>query len=405
MSRPTPSVVASLGRLSARWLKKDFPFRRRAVRRLVQRSGFSAAMAEAMIDAVFRELTAPKLRALLRAELGDASVLDRFHEGRRARGPETVLHVFASNAPQAPVVSFVLGMLVQSRNVGKLSSRDEGFLSVYLDSLERSDRALWRTNSLLPPKDRAAFAAEAKKAGLVVAYGSEKSLAEIRKSVPASTPFVPYGHRVSAAVYLKEALGRKSAAGLAAAAARDVWMIDQRGCLSPVTLYVQKGGPVAPKEFAALLAKELQKLQKKEKAPPRRDLTSQAAAHALFGRHLVERLRGGSSSLWESRPRGLWAVTYGEGAKLLPAASCQAIAVQGFRDEREALSSLAPLRRHLQCVALEGSAAKKAALAEALSRLGATRICRAGRMQRPPAAWPHDGRPNLAGWLRWTGLE
>ena len=195
--RSTVSIIASLGKLSGRWLEPDYSFRRKAVARLVNGSGLSENMAEAMLDAVFGELTAPKLWKLLRSELKDPRMLDDFRKDAptktrlRARGPESILHIFSSNTPQAAVFSFVLGMLLKSRNVGKLSSRDEGFLSLYLQSLKKADPGLWRTNVLISPKDRAAFSAHAKTAGLVVAYGSDESIAQIRKEVPASTPFLP----------------------------------------------------------------------------------------------------------------------------------------------------------------------------------------------------------------------
>ena len=399
--RALASIVASLGKLSLRWRNRRYSFRRKAVKRLVRASGFSANMAEAMMDAVFGELTEAKLWKLLKSELKDPFVLDGFKKGSRARGPAGILHIFAANAPQAPVLSFVLGMLLKSRNVGKLSARDAGFLDIYLQSLRTADRPLWRTNQLIGAKDRAALSACAKKAELVVAYGSEESLEGIRKQVPASTPFFAYGHRVSAALYSKEALNGKNAV----LAARDVWMADQRGCLSPVTLYVQKGGRLSPEKFAVRVAGGLHKLQSGEKGSPRRGMAEAAAAQSFRDRHAMQKLKGRRSAFWESSPRGLWTVLYEEDLKPSLAVSSQLIVVKGYKNASQVLSALKPFQQYLQCVALECTANDRKKLAEKLSALGVNRICRAGKMQHPPVTWHHDGKLNLASWIRWTDLE
>ena len=54
---------------------------------------------------------------------------------------------------------------------------------------------------------------------------------------------------------------------------------------------------------------------------------------------------------------------------------------------------------------LECGASHRQKIAEWLSLFGINRICRAGKMQRPPITWHHDGRLNLASWLTWTDLE
>ena len=63
------------------WLNHSDSFRKRAIQRLVSRSSYSVEMAEALIDALFSELTTPKLTGLLKAELGDPKVLDEFRPG------------------------------------------------------------------------------------------------------------------------------------------------------------------------------------------------------------------------------------------------------------------------------------------------------------------------------------
>jgi hypothetical protein len=53
----------------------------------------------------------------------------------------------------------------------------------------------------------------------------------------------------------------------------------------------------------------------------------------------------------------------------------------------------------LQAASLECAPREREAVERKLQRLGFNRVCRAGALQFPPVDWPHDGRPNFAGWL------
>ena len=54
--RPVFSIAASLGKLSDRWLNKNYSFRRKAVRRLVEKSFFQERMAQELLDALFQKI-------------------------------------------------------------------------------------------------------------------------------------------------------------------------------------------------------------------------------------------------------------------------------------------------------------------------------------------------------------
>ena len=409
LQRPVRSIVEALGRLSRLWLKKGYPYRKKAVHRLVSRSGFTAPMAQAMLDALFRELTAPKLWALLKTELGDPRVLDEFRRDPvsgnrvRARGPEFITHVFSANVPNPSILSFVFGMLVKSANVGKLSARDEGFLDIYLDSLRSLDPKLAGVNSLIPPGRKDILEKVLKISKAVVAYGQNETLEELRAQVP-SAAFFGYGHRVSFGLYTRGALAERSVRALAMKTARDVWMMDQRGCLSPVTVYVQKGGGVTPFRFSAMLAEKLEKLSAGErKVFPLTRILGSESVKDIFK---IKKIKGEKIEMWEPRRKGAWLVAYDE----KPGAAAwlsggQRVTVKAFGNVREVFRVLPLLRNSLQAVALEALGRERAALAERLSALGVNRVCRAGKMQEPPIFWHHDGRPNLAEWVTWTDLE
>ena len=365
---PVYEIASRLGKLSALWLRKDFSFRKRAVEKLLRRSFFTRQMSEALLDGLFRELTASGLLRLLKSELKDPLVLDGFrrdaltgHE-HRARGPELITHVFSGNVPNPAIISFNFGMLIKSANVGKCSSEDEGFLDIYLDSLNDFDRKLGSSNFLVDPGDKKPLAAFIRSADLVVAYGSNETLSEIRKEAPVGVDFIGYGHRLSFAFYAKEALQKKRLRELARRAARDIWMMDQRGCLSPLVIYVEEGGKIPAGDFSLSLSEALQKLDFHDER-----------LFQLKNRLKISRIRGGL--------------------------------VKSVKNAGSFLKILESNRRFLQCVALEAPAEEREKIAGRLSALGVNRLCRAGRMQFPPITWRHDGKANLANWLTWTDLE
>ena len=372
----TLSIAKTLGKLSLLWLKRNYPYRGKAVKRLVTRSAYSPRMAEALLDGLFKEITAEKLLQLLKAELGDPRVLDEFRPDRsgkrwvRAHGPKLILHIFAGNVPNPAILSFIFGMLLKSRNIGKVSSEDPGFLDIYLKSLKKINSKLAGTNLLIDPKNRTAVTKWMKEAGLVVAYGSDETLSALKSQTPPATPFIGYGHRLSLALYTREAMKRKKAPALARRTAFDVWMMDQRGCLSPVFLYVEKGGEVSPAEFSILISKELDRIVRSDKQgkAPLRDAAARMAREDL---------------------RKIKQISF----------------VRSFHTLKEAYQAIACFEGHLQAVALEAAPGRRQKIAEELSRLGANRICRAGQMQNPPLTWHHDGRPNLVSWVTWSDLE
>jgi len=356
--RSTVSIAASLGALSSLWLKRNYSFRKKAVRHLVAKSNFTEKKAKMLLDSLFKELTYARLIKLLKSEFRDMRVLDGFRPDatsgvrHRARGPRLIMHIFAGNVPNPSIISFILGMLLKSANVGKPSSSDDGFLNIYLDSLRKFDKGLAAPQRLIRPKDRALLRSLIQESELVVAYGTNESLRKIRKEVPPNVPFVGYGHRVSFAFFAKEILRKNKVRFLARRAARDIWMMDTRGCLSPERLYAEAGGEVSLREFAEHVLRALEKL----------DYSSERLYHLKNWLKLSQ------------------------------------LQAEFFEDLQAA-------GKTLQCVALEVGPQRKERILEKLSELGVNRICRAGAMQAPPLTWHHDGRFNLASWVTWTDDE
>ncbi len=371
-NRSVHSIADTLGRLSKRWLDRAYPFRKKAVRQLVVRSRFTEAMSHELLDALFSELTQPKLIKLLKSELKDPLALDRFQKDaltgkwQRARGPRIITHIFSGNVPNPSIISFILGMLVKSVNIGKLSHKDEGFLDIYLHSLRSMDRNLAKTNFLIDPSNKRSVSDAIHLSDLVVAYGNDTSIKEIKTMVPASVPFAGYGHRMSFGFYAKNILNKRNIDDFAKKTALDIWMMDRRGCLSPIEVFLEAGGKVPLIEFSSCLMK---------------------AIESSF-----------EIKAWQMPASFDSIQIVGFGGRKM-------VVIRPVKDPGQLMKILSNFGKYLQSVSLEAPAADRKRIADRLSALGVNRICRAGQMQYPPITWHHDGKMNLASWLSWTDLE
>src|SRR3989338_2812356 len=209
LPRPVESIVKTVGALSARWLEKNDAYRRRAVSALGRGAGYTPSMAHAALDALFGSLTAPSLRRLLKSELKDAGILDRFRYLApglrcRARGPSFITHVLPANVPNPSVISVVMGLLVKSAGIAKISKDDAGVLSIYRESLAAADKHLAETFQIV--KEYSDLKAALRVCGLFVAYGDDKTLEAVRRLTPPAVPFIGYGHRVSVSFFLSDSL-------------------------------------------------------------------------------------------------------------------------------------------------------------------------------------------------------
>ncbi len=399
-----------------RWLDYDDPFRAEADRVLPAVTAYAPAMVRRGLDDYLSIFKRDNLKALVRAELGDLEILDGFRERRlvagksRAYGPEITTHIFAGNVPGLAAQSLVMALLLKSANFGKLASGEPVFAALFARSLIAMEPRLadcfavtWWPGGEAHDAQAAAFA----RSDAVIAYGSEAAVSSIQQQVPASARFLGYGHRLSFGLIGREALtSARQARQLAARAAYDVAKFDQQGCVSPHVFYVEEGGGVAPRDWASLLASELERLGHNM---PRGALTAlENASVAAFRRDAEFR-----ASL---DPEGVTLFTTpaaSNGATVLfdadpafaPTCLNRTVIVKPIADAVAIIALLQPVRAYLQTAALALAPVRRDALADALGAAGVTRICPVGKMPDPDPAWHHDGRFNLLDLVRFTDLE
>jgi hypothetical protein len=324
----------------------------------------------------------------------------------RAYGPQLLAHSWAGNVPALALWSLVCGLLVKAGNIGKLPSAEPLFAGWFARLLAEVHPPLvdclavvwWRGAG---DEDASALYAQA---DTVVAYGGNDALHAIQRRLPVTARFLAHGHKLGFGVVSAMALDAQKAPALARRAAWDVMRYDQQGCYSPHVFYVQRGGPVSPRDFAGYLAGELSNLQRRF---PRRALDLEESAAVAKWRQSIE---------WTLTPDGAdaligdmetaWSVAYvDEAASLAPTALQRSITVAGI----DALDEVAPLvacrREFLQTAGVAATPEELYRLAEQLGTAGVTRVSAIGAMSVPEAGWHHDGRFNLLDLVRMTEIE
>ncbi len=404
-------IIAVIDRAIARLLDPNDPYRRQADALLPIVSGYDAEMVRLGLTGFFKTFRAPQLHRFVAEDFANPKVLDGFQPAAkggavRAYGPQLLAHSWAGNVPALALWSLVCGLLVKAGNIGKLPSAEPLFAGWFARLLAEVHPPLadclavvwWRGAG---DEDASALYA---KADTVVAYGGNDALHAIQRRLPVTARFLAHGHKLGFGVVSAMALDAQKAPTLARRAAWDVMRYDQQGCYSPHVFYVQRGGPVSPRDFAGYLAAELSNLQRRF---PRRALDLEESAAVAKWRQAIE---------WTLPPDGAdaligdmetaWSVAYvDEAASLAPTALQRSITVAGI----DALDEVAPLvacrREFLQTAGVAATPEELYRLAEQLGTAGVTRVSAIGAMSVPEAGWHHDGRFNLLDLVRMTEIE
>ena len=405
-------IVDVIDRAVARLLDPNDPYRQQADRLLPVITGYDAEMVRLGLTSFLKTFRAPQLQRFVAEDFANPKLLDEFQPrptggAARAFGPELLFHSWAGNVPALPLWSLVCGLLVKAGSIGKLPSAEPLFASLFARLVAEVHPPLADCLAVVWWKggDAGQSAAVYAEVDTVLAYGGNAALDDIRRQLPATTRFLPYGHKLGFGVIGVAALDALRGPATARLAAHDVMRYDQQGCYSPHVFYVERGGKVSPREFAQHLASELANLQHRF---PRRALALEDAA-AVAG----WRQAGELQSLAETGGIELigvdgadWGVAYADQPQsLAPTALNRSIQVVALDRLDDVFAQVEQQRPFLQTAGLAVAPADLFRLSELLGAAGVTRISAIGSMTSPEAGWHHDGRFNLLDLVRIVEIE
>ncbi len=408
---PTAGIVDIIDRAIQRLLDRDDPYRRKAEALLPAVTGFDAEMIRLGLTDYLKTFRKPELNKFLAEDFPNPAILDDFQPSAKggfakAFGPDVLAHIWAGNVPGLPLWSLISGLLVKAGNIGKVASAEPLFAGWFAELVAEIEPGLADCMAIVwwkggDAKQEAALLGEA---DVVVAYGGNASLDAIRGRTPVTTRFLGHGHKISFGMISRAALDVDKATTTAHAAAHDVARYDQQGCYSPQIFFVERGGRVAPQEFARYLAHELASLERKF---PRRALGVAEAGDVAAWRHREE-VRAATEDGREiiGDAAGAWSVVFAENTDdLAPSGLNRTIKVVAVEALADAAPRIAPYKAFLQTVGIAAAPDELYRLARILGEAGVTRICALGRMTAPEAGWHHDGRFNLLDLVTITEIE
>ncbi len=408
-------IVRVIDAAIARLLDVHDEYRKLLEELLPKITGFDEEMVRLGLNGFLLSFRALQLHRFVAEDFANPKILDEFQPQTKqgwskAQGADLTVHVWAGNVPALPLWSMVSALLVKAGVIGKVSSAEPVFASLFARLLVEIEPR-WRDclavvwwkggeedleSCLFPLAD------------VVLAYGGTSALNGIQSRVPSSTRFLAYGHKISLSVVSKAALTTRKGQACARLAALDVARWDQQGCYSPHVIYVQRGAALSPLGFAQLLAGELASLEPKM---ARRLLSLEEASRLANWRESHEFKMLKSSAAAPARivlgDQGhAWCVVYSDEAiPLEPGPLNRSVLVVAVDRLEDVCGLIQSQSAFLQTVGLAVSPEELLPFAGRLGQFGATRICALGAMTSPEAGWHHDGRFSLLDLVRMVDVE
>ncbi|MDD9853356.1 MAG: hypothetical protein OXU78_05305 [Deltaproteobacteria bacterium] len=387
--RPAGDVLPVLCAVLDSWRAEDSPWRKQLEAALPRAAGFSPQTVRAGLALALDSWSGAALRALWERELGGGA-------GRSAHGFGATAVLLAGALPTPSLLQLIAPLLLRSPVLARPAAHDPVTPRALADSLRAADAELAACLEVVDFSrgDSTALAAFAS-ADCVVATGADETVAAVAKLAAPPRRFVGYGHRFSAAVVGAEADVQQAARGLAV----DISLWDQLGCLSPLAVWAL----CDIRALAEALAAELQNAAQRW---PRGNLnTAEAAAIAAAQAEAEMRAAAGEKLHLHGGAQEGFVLVQETGARFRGSPLHRFVRLHPARNLEEAAAAIAPLAAHLSAVGLAGFGAETEAAAARLLQLGASRVCRPGRMQAPPLHWCHDGRGVLAPLARFGDSE
>jgi len=410
---PIETIVQVLDEASRRWLDKNYPLRKLALKTIPLITGFSPEVVEASIDAEMESSLREDMWRALSLEIGNPLYLNDFQYSpqlggySRAFGPELIVSIFSENIPALPHLLFMRSALVKSACLGKVARGEPTFAPLYLKTVEEIDPEMAECMAVLywqgGEEEIEPFLFG--QADAVVLFGGVETCRSLLEKIPRGVKTLVHGHRLGFGVIGRQRMRRQELERLAEEVALDCSMFDQQACLAPHVYYLEKGGEVSPKEFCQAVAVAMERLNQRM---PRGRITPHEAStiHQLRAAYEFRELNGEEVLVLTSPSGTDWTVVYEKDpGTFSPSPLNRFLRIYGVEDIFRILSSLKPIGPFLQNAAVAIGDKREKEFIGTLGELGVARITSPGKMSVPSMMWHHDGISPLASLLHWCDVE
>jgi hypothetical protein len=324
--------------------------------------------------------------------------------------PEVIGHICAGNILGLAAFEMVMDKLVDAATWIKVPSEEPVFGALYAKSIEEVDPSLAYTIAVLPFGSEQTFVQDFlfSQSDLVRATGGEQARRNLTTLAENHhVPLAGHWHKFSFITIARDYLERTHASEIAELASLDVCAWDQQGCFSPQEIYIETGGAVSPKEFAGLLAKEMERTTH---ALPKG--TNSGKMHVLDGyyQYFTKETMGEPVKIFPSKSHQ-WLVIYDESnPNCEPSPLFRVIRVKPVADIMEIPEKVRPLGSFLQTVGVAIPQGRLLAFADAMGQAGATNLRTISGMTLQKAWEPWDGRFPLQelfehDGIHWTSID
>jgi hypothetical protein len=410
---PIGKIIDVLDQASRRWLERDYPLRKLALKTIPAITHFSREVVEASIDVEMESSLKEDIWRALCSEIKNPLFLDDFQYSpelagySRAFGPKLILSIFSENIPALPHLLFMRAILLKAACLGKVAAGEPTFAPLYLKTIEEIDPEMAKSMAVLYWRggeeeiEEAAF----HQADAVIMFGGVEACDSLRKKVPRGVKLLLHSHKLGFGIIGRKRLSRQGLEELAASIAYDCSMFDQQACLAPHIYYLEAGGEVSPKEFCRTLAEAMEDLNRKM---PRGKISpgEASAIHQLRAKYEFRELNGEEVLLFAS-PHGTdWTIVYEKDPGTFSSSPLNRfIRVYGVEDIFRILPSLKSIAPYLQNAAVAVGDERETGFIRRLGELGLARITSPGKMPVPSMMWHHDGVSPLSSLLSWCDVE
>ena len=407
----TNVIIELIDAAIERFLNRDDPVRQKAEQLLPLITGFDAEMIRLSLTDYLKTFRKPQLQRFINEDFANPKILDDFQpimKGgfAKAFGPDCLLHIWAGNVPGLPLWSLISGLLVKAGNIGKVSSSEPLFASLFVKLLIEIEPKLSDCLAVLwwegGTTDQEIILL--KNTDVVLAYGDNNTIKQIQDRTPITTRYLAYGHKISFGVISATVLDAQKSWAVAHKAANDIARYDQHGCYSPHVFFVEFGGLISPQNFAEYIAHELSCFENKF---PRRNLNTRESIQVAEWRNNQElEAISDPKNIIMSNEVGSWTVSFSENAENFSLSGLnRTIRVIGIDSLDQIIPLISPYKKFLQTVGIAASPIELFRISEQLGQNGVTRITGLGSMTAPEAGWHHDGRFNLLDLITLTEIE